>query len=538
MIRVCRILFFLFLIPSLGQTQEPTPVQPPREKIFTYCAEARPISFNAQLATDGATFNASSRTMYNRLLEFEEGSTRIAPSLAERWVVSPSGKEITFYLRKAVEFHATDFFRPSRAFNADDVIFSFGRMSDPNHPFHKVGGGQYPTFQAQQMGQIVSRIEKVDDHTLKFILSRPEAPFLANLAMDFASILSAEYGEQLLAKKKAEDIDKLPIGTGPFVFVWYDKNKSIRYRAFDKYFAGRPRIDQLVFHIVSDADERLKKLQTNECQLIPEPSPAAIDIIKKDPKLKVMQQAGLNIAYLAMPVERMPFANILVRKAIHHALNREKYIKEIYGGFAQLAKNPIPPTMWSYNRLTQDYDYDVQKAKDYLKQAGLQGGFETEIWFADVSRPYNPSPKKMAQMVAADLAVVGIKVKLVELEWQTFLTKSRAGEPPLSIQGWTGDNGDPDNFLNNLLSCQAILPGNNRARWCNKQYSFLVDRARVTTSIRTRTKYYEDAQKIFKEEIPWVTLAHSIVFKAARKEVEGYRISPFGVDNFSKVQLK
>lgn len=505
------------------------------DKTFTYCAEANPLTFNAQLATDGATFNASSRPLYNRLVGFEAGTTRVGPSLATSWSVSADGREFIFHLREGVKFHTTDYFRPTRSFNADDVIFSFNRMQDKTHNYHSIGGGQYPSFQAQQMGEIIKKIEKIDDTTIRFSLHRPEAPFLANLAMDFASILSAEYAEKLWTEKKPENIDRLPIGTGPFIFVWFEKGKSIHYKANKDYFEGAAKINQLIFNIVLDPSLRLQKLQNGECQFMPEPAPESLSTIRADPQLKLLQQPGLNIAYLAMPTQKAPFKNILVRKAIHHALNRTKYISEIYGGNAQVAKNPIPPTMWSYNRHTQDYDYSVTKAKKYLTQANMAEGFETDLWFADVSRPYNPNAKKMAELIQKDLAEIGVRVKLHQVEWQEFLKQSRKGQFALSLQGWTGDNGDPDNFLNNLLSCQSINAGNNRAQWCHKKFSFLVDRARVTTNIRARTKFYQDAQKIFKDEVPWVTIAHSIVFKVARKNVEGYRISPFGVVDFHKV---
>lgn len=506
-------------------------------KTFTYCSEASPVTFNAQLATDGTTFTASSRAMYNRLVGFANGSTRVSPSLAQSWSVSSDGLEFTFRLRTDVHFHTTDYFTPTRKMNADDVLFSFERMRNKNHPYHNVGGGKYPSFQAQQMNEIIKKIEKVDDQTVKFYLSRPEAPFLSNLAMDFASILSAEYGEKLLREKKLENIDKLPVGTGPFAFVWYEKDKIIRYKSHAQYFDGPARVENMVFLIVTHPDIRLKKLQNGECQLMPEPSPDAIEIIKSDSRLKLIQQPGLNIAYLAMANERKPFDDVLVRRAIHHALNRELYVKEVYKGHAQVAKNPIPPTMWSYNRRTQDYDYSVEKAKELLKKAGYESGFSSELWYSDTSRPYNPDTVKMAELIQKDLEVVGIRAKLVKYEWQEFLKRSRQGEPPMSLQGWTGDNGDPDNFLNNLLSCQAVASGNNRARWCNKKFSFLVDRARVTTNIRLRTKFYEEAQMIFKEEAPWVTLAHSTVFKAAHKNVTGYRVSPFGVITFHSASI-
>ncbi|OFZ18908.1 MAG: hypothetical protein A2Z20_12440 [Bdellovibrionales bacterium RBG_16_40_8] len=530
-------LLILFAASNVWATSNVGATPKPKKKIFTYCAEAAPIAFNAQLASDGATFNASSRTMYNRLLGFENNSTHLIPSLAESWSVSADGRKFTFNLRKNVKFHTTNYFKPTRLFNADDVLFTFARMRDKNNPYHLIGGGQYPSFQAQQMGEIIEKIEKIDEYTVKFTLRRPEAPFLANLAMDFASILSAEYGAKLLVEKKPEDIDKLAVGTGPFIFERYVKDKSIHYKSNSDYFAGKSLIDHLVFIIVTDPTQRLKKVINNECQMMPDPDPRDFAEIKKNTDLKLLQEPGLNIAYLSMVVEKPPFANVFIRKAIHHALDRENYIKEVYRGNAQVAKNPIPPIMWSYNRQTQDYEYNVVKAKEYLQKAGAVDGFTTDLWYADASRPYNPNAKLMAQLIQKDLAAVGIRVNLKQLEWQEFLRRSRQGELALSIQGWTGDNGDPDNFLNNLLSCQAIAGGNNRARWCNHKFSFLVDRARVTTNIQIRTKYYDEAQRIFKEEAPWVTIAHAKVFKVAQKNVEGYHLSPFGVIEFQRVSV-
>jgi dipeptide transport system substrate-binding protein len=507
-------------------------------KDFNYCAEANPVTFNAQLATDGATFNASSRPLYNRLVGVEVGTTRVGPSLAKSWRVSDNGREFIFYLRDGVVFHTTDYFKPTRNLNAEDVLFTFSRMRDRKHPYHMVGGGKYPSFLAQQMGEIIERIEIVDPMTIKFVLHRPEAPFLANLAMDFASILSAEYGAKLLKDKTPELIDQKPIGTGPFVFVSYKKGQAIHYRANEKYFEGPPKVEKLHFSIVENSGARLLKLKSGECDLMPEPSPESIEDIRQDPNLKILQQPGLNIAYMAMHTAMQPFDDVLVRKAIHHALNREKYIQVVYLGNAQVAKNPIPPTMWSYNRKIQDYDYSVTKAKALLAKSKSPQGFATDLWYADISRPYNPDSRKMAELIAEDLRAIGIQVTLRSLGWQQFLKRSRKGELPMSIQGWTGDNGDPDNFLNNLRSCQSREGGNNRAFWCHKRFSFLVDRARVTTNIRVRTKYYEEAQQIFKEEAPWVTLAHSIVFKVARKNLQGYRISPFGVIEFHKVSVQ
>lgn len=507
-------------------------------KTFVYCSEASPSTFNPQLATDGATFNASSRAVYNRLVDFERGGTKIVPSLAESWTISKDGKTFTFKLRKGVVFHEVEGFKPTREFNADDVVFTFNRMLKKDHPYHNVSGGTYEYFKSMDMDKTLSHIEKVDDHTIRFVLAKPEVPFLANLAMDFASILSAEYGDHMLKAKSPQKMDQTPVGTGPFVFKTYRKDSLIRYEANPKYFEGKPAIDRLVFAITKDPNVRVQKLKSGECHLIAEPSAADIKSLRNNNRVQVVEQDGLNVGYLAFNVEKKPLDKVEVRQAVNHALNRASYLQAIYLGNATLAKNPIPPSMWSYNEKIKDYDYNVEKAKELLKKAGLPNGFAINLWYIPVSRPYNPNGKKMAEMMQADLAKVGIKANLVSYDWGTYLDKARNGEHQLILMGWTGDNGDPDNFLSVLLSCAAAKNGSNYSRWCNKNFDKLIESAKVTADQNQRTKLYHEAQEVFKKEVPWVTLAHAKVFRALSTKVQGYKMSPFGTDSFYGVDLK
>ncbi|MDR5612513.1 MAG: ABC transporter substrate-binding protein, partial [Arsenophonus sp.] len=181
-------------------------------KTLVYCSEGSPEGFNPQLFASGTTYDASSIPLYNRLVEFQLGTTEIKPALAERWQVSDDGKVYTFYLRKGVKWHTSKNFKPSREFNADDVIYTFMRQKDASHPYHKVSGGSYEYFIGMDLDKIIDKIEKIDDHTVRFVLTRPEAPFLADMAMDFASILSVEYAKQMMKKGKPEQVDLEPIG--------------------------------------------------------------------------------------------------------------------------------------------------------------------------------------------------------------------------------------------------------------------------------------------------------------------------------------
>jgi dipeptide transport system substrate-binding protein len=398
-------------------------------------------------------------------------------------------------------------------------------------------GQTFSYYDDMGMKNVVDKVEKIDDSTVRFDLKRPEAPFLADMAMDFASILSKEYFETMQKKGTPNAADVYPIGTGPFEFSSYQKDAIIRYKAFDKYWGGRPKIDNLVYAITRDATARYAKLKTGECQVMAFPKPADLDEMKKDPQLNVLQKEGLNIGYIAFNVEKKPFDDKRVRQALNLATNKDAILKAVYQGNGQVAKNPIPPILWSYNNAVKDYPYDPAKAKELLTQAGLGNGFELELWYLPVTRPYNPDGKRMAEMIQADWEKVGVKAKLVTYEWAEYRKRAKQGEHQVVMFGWSGDNGDPDNFFVPLLGCEAVKGGGNNARWCNKPFEDLVVKAAQTPKQADRAKLYEQAQVIVKDEAPWITLAHSIRFDPLRKEVKGYKMDATAHHYFDKVEI-
>jgi dipeptide transport system substrate-binding protein len=239
-----------------------------------------------------------------------------------------------------------------------------------------------------------------------------------------------------------------------------------------------------------------------------------------------------------MNVEHKPFDDLRVRQAINYAINRDAILKAVYQGAGKKAKNPIPPTIWSYHDAVKDYDYSPAKAKALLAEAGLKDGFKAKLWAMPVQRPYNPNAKLMAEMMQADLKKVGIDVEIVSYEWGEYLKRSKAGEHDMVLLGWTGDNGDPDNFLNQLLSCGAAKDGGNRSRWCFKAFDDDVTQAKMTSDIKKRTALYKDAQVQFKAQAPWVTIAHSLVYEPIRTNVKNYKVDPFGLHVFNDVDLQ
>ena len=506
-------------------------------KTLVYCSEASPEGFNPQYYTTGTTFDASSVPMFNRLVGFETGSTNVVPSLAESWTAAPDGLSYTFKLRRGVKFHTSAKFTPSRDFNADDVLFSYNRMADTSLP-KTTAGTSYGYFDDMGMKDIVDRVEKVDAMTVRFVLKKPEAPFMANMAMDFASILSAEYADKTKAAGTPDLLDREPIGTGPFQFVSYQKDAVIRYKAFDAYWGGRPKIDNLVYAITTDASVRFAKLKTGECQVMAFPKPADVALMKNDPNINLLQQQGLNVGYIAFNVEKKPFDSKAVRQALNMAVNKKAILDAVFQGAGQPAKNPIPPTLWSYNDKVVDYPYDVAKAKDLLAKAGVAPGTEVDLWYLPVTRPYNPDGKRMAELIQADWEKVGVKAKLVTFEWGEYRKRSKVGEQVSMMYGWSGDNGDPDNFFNPLLGCSAVQGGGNVARWCNKEFESLIEKAKAVTKQSERAAFYAKAQEIFHEEAPWIPIAHSVRFEPLRKEVIGYKMDATAHHYFDKVDLK
>ena len=310
-------------------------------KTFVYCSEASPEGFDPGLYTAGTTFDAAAHTVYNRLLEFKKGTTEVEPGLAESYEVSDDGLQYTFKLRPGVKFQTTEYFTPTRDFNADDVVFSYERQWKEDNAWHKyVEGASWEYFAGMGMPDLLEKVEKIDDMTVKFTLKRKEAPFLANVAMPFASILSKEYADKLEADGKMNQMNQQPLGTGPFQFIGYQQDAVIRYKANPDYWGGKQKIDDLVFAITTDASVRYQKLKAGECHLMPYPNAADVAAMKADPNLKVLEQEGLNVAYLAYNTTQAPFDKVEVRKALNMAINKQAIVDGVFQGAPPASPTP------------------------------------------------------------------------------------------------------------------------------------------------------------------------------------------------------
>lgn len=513
-----------------------TPVVQAASKSLVFCSEGSPAGFDIGQYTSG-TDNDAAEPIYNRLAEFARGETTVVPALATSWDISPDNLTYTFHLREGVKFHSNTFFTPTRDFNADDVLFTFNRMLHKDHPFRVAYPTEFPFFTSMGLDKNIKSVEKTDPMTVVFTLNKVDAAFIQNVSMNFASILSAEYAEKLMASGDVRDINQAPIGTGPFVFQRYQKDSQIRYVKNKQFWdPSRVKIDQLIFAINTDASVRIQKLKKDECQVTLNPRPADIESIEADKDLQVIKKPGFNLGYISYNVRHAPLDNLQVRQALDMAVDKKAIIEAVYQGAGQLAQNSMPPTQWSYDDTVKDAPYNPEKARELLRAAGVKEGTELTLWAMPVQRPYNPNAKLMAQMLQADWAKVGIKATIVSYEWGEYLKRSKNGEHDISLIGWTGDNGDPDNWMGTLYSC-ASIGGNNYSMWCDEKYDALVKAAVSTTEKDQRIALYKQAQHYLKEQVPITPIAHSTVIQPLRKEVQGFLVSPFNRNNFSGVSI-
>ncbi|WP_310124886.1 ABC transporter substrate-binding protein [Paraburkholderia terricola] len=506
---------------------------------LVFCSEGSPAGFDPGQHTTSTDFDASTNTVYNELVQFRRGTLDLEPALATSWDISADQRTYTFHLRGGVKFHTTAWFRPSRDFNADDVLFTFNRMLHADDPFRKAYPASFPYFSDLGFDRNIESIEKVDALTVRFRLKEPDVIFVRNLAMSFASILSAEYAEKLGAAHREADINQLPVGTGPFVFRSYQKDALIRYDANPGYW--RPddvKLAHLIFAITPDPAVRIQKLASGECQVSVFPRPADLEGLKRNAALTAVSGVGFNVGFVAYNTQHAPLNHVEVRRALDMAIDKPAIIQSVFSGNATIASNPMPPAQWSYNKQLKDAPYDPAKAKALLAQAGFPNGFEISLWAMPVQRPYNPNAQLMAQLIQQDWAKIGVRAKIVSYEWGEYNRRAKqGGEHDAMLYGWSGDNGDPDNWLGTLLGCDAVH-GSNVSKWCDPAFNALIDKARAAANVDERTVLYQQAQVIFKQQVPYTPIAHSIVSLPVSKRVKGLAFSPLGSHRFEGVSLE
>jgi peptide/nickel transport system substrate-binding protein len=499
--------------------------------------------------TDGESIQRMDN-IFEGLVEFEAGSVLIQPCLATSWETSADGKEITFHLRKGVKFHdGTDF-------NADAVVFSFARQYDLEHPYHQYGEWPYWGYMYSDIG----KVEKIDDYTVKVVLKNINASIMTSLAMFTVNIVSPANAEEY-----KEDAFKNPCGTGPFKFVEWVKDDHITLEANEDYWRERAKLDKLIFRVIPDVSARLLALEVGEVHGVEHLDPAHFDKIKANKDLKLLSEPGMNIGYMAIntgygyidanhnsvrdieteplvktPGYFEPLTKKKVRQAINMAIDKQSIVDNLYMGTAIKAKNGLPPFMLGYNDDIVDYPYDPAKAKELLAEAGYPDGFEVTLYVMPVSRPYMFDPPKIGEAIQSYLAAVGITVKFYQVDWGTYLQETEEGNHQMCLLGWTGDNGDPDNFLNVLYGANRCVIGTagNYAFYTNSTAQALLTAALQTYDTEKRATYYKKFQEMIHEEACFVYLAHSNQNLAFRVNVQGYVLHPTSRKFFYQVWIE
>jgi len=506
------------------------------EKVLIFACSGDADKLDPADVTDGES-TARTDSIFEGLVQYKAGSADIEPCLATSWNTSADGKNITFNLRHGVKFH------DNTSFNADAVVFSFERQYNTTNPYYQYGEWAYWGY----MFSDIQKVEKIDDYTVKIVLSRPNAAIMTSLAMFTVAIVSPTN-----AALWKEDAFKHPCGTGPFKFVEWVKDDHITVEAFKDYWRGAPKLDKVIYRVITDPSARLLAIQAGEIHGMEYPDPASLASIEANSNLQLLTAPGMNVGYVAMnngygyndtnhngmhdqdepwvktPGYFKPFTNRSVRQAVNYAINKTSIVQNLYKGTAIVAKNGMPPFMLGYNDDIVDYPYDPAMARELLADAGYPHGFNVTLWVMPVSRPYMFDPAKIGEAIQSYLAAVNITVQIYQIDWSTYLAKTQAGEHSLCLLGWTGDNGDPDNFMNVLYGANQCTIGTagNVAFYNNTQVQNLLSQALQTYNTNQRAQLYKEAQVIIHQDAPFVYLAHANQNLVFTKNIQGFVLNP------------
>lgn len=501
---------------------------------FVYCESGSFDVFNPQISDENSILEAISAQIYDRLLIIDPITQKPSSNLASDWQIDETGTVYTFNLLPNVAFHTTDLFTPTRFLDANDVVFSFNRILNPENSFHNVNSGHYPWFDSINFSQMVTAVKAINPHQVQFILSSPDNTFLSSLATSYAVIHSEEYAQQLAASDEKNLIDFLPVGTGPFKLSQFQKNEMVRLKRHDNYWQGKAKMSQVVFDISSRGTGSLAKLLRKECDIVVNPISSQLPIIIKNDELTLYSQTATNVAFIAINTQNPLLQDQRVRKALNFAIDRSSLINSVYYNSGIEAKSILPPASWAYGDENSFIRYNLNYAKGLLREAGIKENIELTMWVPLDNNSYNPSPKKSAEIIQSDFAKIGIELKIITSD---LLSRNELAENniDLVLTGWNANSSDPDTMLRPLLSCNAKQAGFGLANWCNEEFDSLLDLAKETNQPRYRINLYRQIQNLLSEEMPIIPLAHGVKYQANQSSLEGFTLSPFNTYPFHRV---
>ena len=522
-----------------------------------YCTHASGFSFNPQTSDAGTSMNVVTEQIYNKL--FEISNTAIpTPILAQSYSISPDGKIITIYLRKGIKFHHTDWFKPTRDFNADDVVFSLNRVLgyetylptleqsavDYKNPQYRIFHEQakkvrFPYFESIKLNQKIESVKALNPHTVQITLFKPDASILSHLASQYAIIFSQEYAVQLNADDNLVQLDLLPVGTGPYKVKNYFRNQYVRLEKNEDYWKKDAKIKNIIIDLSTDRTGRLVKFFNGECQIASYPEVSQLGLLKENDKRYYVKSAeGMNLAYLAFNFQNAVIQDEQVRRAIAQAINRQRIIKTIYHNTATVANNIIPNISWASSVNTPDfaYDFNPSEAKKVLQYKQLH----LNMWVLNEEQVYNPAPLKTAELIKEDLNNVGVNVTIRSVT-RTFLIdqlNKKSENYDMILTGWLAGNLDPDSFMRPILSCNAASEMTNLSNWCDEDFDQLMDKALDSPNLWERAHAYNQAQELILSKLPIVPLVNMKRVLVVNSRVRHIEMNPFGSLNFSTLSLR
>ncbi|WP_233141637.1 ABC transporter substrate-binding protein [Aggregatibacter actinomycetemcomitans] len=523
-----------------------------------YCTHASGFSFNPQTADAGTSMNVVTEQIYNKLFEISNTSAAPTPVLAQSYSLSPDGKVITIHLRRGIKFHHTDWFKPTRDFNADDVVFSLNRVlgyetylptleqtsvsyKNPQYRiFHEQAKKvRFPYFESIKLNQKIESVKAINPHTVEIILFKPDSSILSHLASQYAIIFSQEYAVQLNADDNLVQLDTLPVGTGPYKVKNYFRNQYVRLEKNTDYWKKDAKINDIIIDLSTDRTGRLIKFFNGECQIASYPEVSQLGLLREnDERYYIKSVEGMNLAYLAFNFQKTALQDEQLRRAISQAINRQRIIKTIYHNTATVANNIIPNISWASTVNTPDFDYDYnpQQAKRILQDKKLS----LSMWVINEEQVYNPAPLKTAELIKADLTNAGVEVNIRSVT-RTFLIEQlhkKAEDYDMILTGWLGGNLDPDSFMRPILSCSTSNEITNLSNWCSEKFDQIMDEALDTSNQRVRSAAYNQAQTLILSELPIIPIANVKRVLVASSRVQNIDMSPFGSLNFSTLSLR
>ena len=463
-------------------------------------------SLDIHQGNDGFSLRAN-RLIYSRLVEADE-NMQIHPGLAESWQ-QLDDKTMQFKLRKGIKFHNGD------DFTAEDVKFSFERMM--NSP--RIAFVLPP----------IERIDIVDDYTVNIVTKTPFGPLLAHLSHPALGMVSKK-----LLTENPEALKEKPIGTGSYKFKeWIYGDKLVLEKNEDFYDKNERGLKYIIFKNVVEASNRAIGLETGEIDIATPISSVDEENIKNNPKLQLLTKPSISYSYIGMNMTKAPLNDIRVRKAINYAIDKQAIIDVILNGNGKIATSPIAPGVFGFTDKTKNYEYNVEKAKELMKEAGYENGFTTSILVFS-----GEANTQTAEIVQAYLKEIGIDLKIEIVEVSAYWDMTERGVHNLFLGSWGVVTGDADYGLYAMYHSSAKGGAGNRDFYENEKVDELLDKAKTEIDPETRKKLYEEAQILIVNDAPDVMLYNRNLTVGAQKYIKGLGIHPVTLYNFATVYIE